>query len=114
MPPFAIASAPTRGEDRGDGEGGRGSREPLENGNQERGNEAQKHNGCIGTSSREEEALAARASLRWPVDPALLPGDYLIETASVGETVAAEYSVSGPARGRSDCRLRQAYSRRDG
>ena len=51
----------------------------------------------------EEVALAALASLRWPLDPALLPGVYLIETARVGETVAAEYPVSG-RNGLHDCR----------
>jgi hypothetical protein len=43
-----------------------------------------------------EEALAdADASLSVPVDSAMLPSVVLIETASVCETVAAEYSVSG-------------------
>ncbi len=81
------------GEGRGDGEGGRGSREPF---GKRRPGTSNEEGGCIGPSSVEEEALATQASLRWHLDPAPLPGVYLIETASVGETVAEESRCQVP------------------
>jgi hypothetical protein len=79
-------------------------------------NEDKEHvrrNGCIGPSSREEEALACRASLRCHVDSALLRSVSLIETALQCETVAENPWCQVPAWDLSDCPMRQTYSRRD-
>jgi hypothetical protein len=59
------------------------------------------------------EALAYRASLRCHLDSALLRSVSLNEAALQCETVAENPRCQVPAWGLSDCRIRQAYSRRD-
>ena len=56
-----------------------------------------REDGCIGPSSSEEEALAAQGQPEQPSGPAESAGVALIEAACACETVAPEYSVSGPA-----------------
>ena len=54
-----------------------------------------------------------QASLRCPLDSALLRSVELIETALQCETVAENTRCRVPIRGPNDCRNRQADSRRD-